>query len=57
MATDWAAELLKAAEELERDLDGVADEMTLSQIDQHAAAVWLLECARKVCNPFREVGS
>lgn len=50
--TDWRAELLKAAEGLERELDGVADEMTFHQIDLHKSAAWLLECARKVCNPF-----
>lgn len=51
---DYRAELLTVLADLERDLDGIADEMDLTQIEWHDKARWALECARIVCNPSRE---
>lgn len=51
---DYHAELLAVLVKLDRELDGIADEMPYHQIEWSADARWALECARIVCNPFRE---
>lgn len=51
---DYRAELLTTLTELERDLDGIADEVSYQQNEWHDKARWALECARVICNPFRE---
>lgn len=47
-------ELMEAAEALERDLDGIADEMTYRQIDQHAKAAEVLQLARELLDKAKE---
>jgi hypothetical protein len=45
---DYKAELIKALVKLERDLNGVADEMSDRDQDNHQRAAWALQMARSV---------
>ncbi|WP_158074066.1 hypothetical protein [Micromonospora sp. CB01531] len=41
-------ELVAGLRELERDLDGVCDEMTFSEIDNHSQAAYCLALAEEI---------
>lgn len=46
---EWK-ELLDLLTELEQDLDGVADEMTMGQIELHRKVAWALQLAKDLHN-------
>lgn len=47
---DTKTALLQVLTDLERDMDGIADEMTMRQIKQHEQIAYALALAKEICD-------